>query len=138
MAAKGNSRATRVVHDSFGELRVPAQALYGATTQRAVENFPISGLPMPGAFLRALGLVKAAAAEANAELGLLQGDRVLSIDRPTDTQVTFWRDHVLLELRSDWTVNGATHRRGSLLMARASDYLAGRRYPLDLLVHYDG
>jgi fumarate hydratase class II len=62
---------TRVVHDSFGELRVPAAALYGATTQRAVENFPISGLPMPRAFLRALGLVKAAAAEANGALGLL-------------------------------------------------------------------
>jgi fumarate hydratase class II len=68
MAGKGKSR---VVHDSFGELRVPADALYGATTQRAVENFPISGMPMPGAFLRALGLVKAAAAEANGELGLL-------------------------------------------------------------------
>ena len=71
MATKRNTRGTRAVHDSFGELRVPADALYGATTQRAVENFPISGLPMPGAFLRALGLVKAAAAEANGELGLL-------------------------------------------------------------------
>lgn len=72
MAAKRTSRPdTRVVHDSFGELRVPAEALYGATTQRAVENFPVSGMPMPPAFLRALGLVKAAAAEANGELGLL-------------------------------------------------------------------
>jgi fumarate hydratase class II len=68
MASKGK---TRIVHDSFGELRIPADALYGATTQRAVENFPISGMPMPGAFLRALGVVKAAAAEANGELGLL-------------------------------------------------------------------
>jgi len=67
----GSRRSTRVVHDSFGELRVPAGALYGATTQRAVENFPVSGLPMPRAFLRALGLVKAAAAEANGALGLL-------------------------------------------------------------------
>ncbi len=62
---------TRVVHDSFGELRVPASALYGAQTQRAVQNFPVSGLRMPRHFLRALGLVKAAAAEANVELGLL-------------------------------------------------------------------
>ena len=62
---------TRVEHDSFGELRVPASALYGASTQRAVENFPVSGLRMPRAFLRALGLVKAAAAEASAGLGLL-------------------------------------------------------------------
>jgi fumarate hydratase class II len=48
-------------------------ALYGATTQRAVENFPVSGLPMPRAFLRALGLVKAAAAEANGALGPAAG-----------------------------------------------------------------
>jgi fumarate hydratase class II len=65
---------TRVVHDSFGELRIPADALYGATTQRAVENFPISGLRMPRSLLRALGLVKAAAAQANGELGLLPAD----------------------------------------------------------------
>ena len=55
----------------MGELQVPADALWGAQTQRAVENFPISGLPMPRGFLRALGLVKAAAAEVNAGLGLL-------------------------------------------------------------------
>ncbi|MFI4930111.1 MAG: S9 family peptidase, partial [Burkholderiales bacterium] len=63
----------------------------------------------------------------NADLALLQGDRVVPIERPSDTQLTFWRDHVLLELRSDWTVSGATHRRGSLLLAPASGYLAGRR-----------
>jgi fumarate hydratase class II len=62
----------RKVHDSMGELEVPADALYGAQTRRAVDNFPLSGLRMPRAFLRALGLVKAAAATANGELGLLQ------------------------------------------------------------------
>lgn len=62
---------TRIEHDSMGELRVPAQALWGAQTQRAVQNFPISGRPMPRGFIRALGLIKAAAAEVNAGLGLL-------------------------------------------------------------------
>ncbi|TNJ34466.1 class II fumarate hydratase [Arenimonas terrae] len=62
---------TRLEHDSLGELQVPAEALYGAQTQRAVQNFPISGLPMPRDFIRALGLVKAAAAEVNAGLGHL-------------------------------------------------------------------
>jgi fumarate hydratase class II len=62
----------RIEHDSFGELRVPAAALWGAQTQRAVENFPISGLRLPRMFVRALGLIKAAAAETNAELGLLR------------------------------------------------------------------
>ncbi len=62
----------RIEHDSMGELKVPADALYGAQTQRAVQNFPISGLRLPRAFIRALGLIKAAAAQTNAELGHLQ------------------------------------------------------------------
>jgi len=61
----------RIEHDSMGELQVPEAALWGAQTQRAVQNFPISGRPMPRGFIRALGLVKAAAAEVNTELGLL-------------------------------------------------------------------
>ncbi|MDN5848871.1 MAG: class II fumarate hydratase [Nitrococcus sp.] len=65
------SEQYRIEKDSMGELRVPAEALYGAQTQRAVENFPISGLRMPRAFMRALGLIKAAAARANSDLGEL-------------------------------------------------------------------
>lgn len=61
----------RIEKDSMGELKVPADALYGAQTQRAVENFPISGLVMPRQFIRALGLIKSACASANTELGLL-------------------------------------------------------------------
>jgi fumarate hydratase class II len=60
---------TRVEHDSLGSLDVPAEALWGAQTQRAIENFPPSGLRMPRAFIRALALIKHAAAGANAELG---------------------------------------------------------------------
>ncbi|MEZ0198796.1 lyase family protein, partial [Pseudomonas qingdaonensis] len=59
---------TRIERDSMGELQVPAQALYGAQTQRAVDNFPISGQRMPAQFIRALLLAKAAAAKANVEL----------------------------------------------------------------------
>jgi fumarate hydratase class II len=58
----------------MGEMDVPADALYGASTQRAVLNFPISGRPFPRGFLRAMGLVKLAAAETNGELGLLDRD----------------------------------------------------------------
>ncbi len=61
----------RIEKDSMGELQVPADALYGAQTQRAVQNFPISGLRMPGAFIHALGLIKATAAQANQQLGHL-------------------------------------------------------------------
>jgi fumarate hydratase class II len=66
--------ATRIERDSMGEMEVPADALYGASTQRAVLNFPISGQPMPRRFLRALALIKLAAAETNAQLGLLDPD----------------------------------------------------------------
>ena len=61
----------RTERDSLGELKVPAEALWGAQTQRAIDNFPISDTPMPRPFLRALGLVKAACAEANGALGTL-------------------------------------------------------------------
>jgi len=65
----------------MGELKVPADALWGAQTQRAVDNFPISGLPLPRAFIRALALIKQAAAAANARLGLLEPAIAAAIDR---------------------------------------------------------
>jgi len=69
----------RTERDSMGELRVPHDAAWGAQTQRAIENFPISGLTMPKAFVSALGLIKWAAAEANCDLGLLDKDIAESI-----------------------------------------------------------
>ncbi|MBV8847525.1 MAG: class II fumarate hydratase [Bryobacterales bacterium] len=63
--------AFRTEYDTMGEMQVPASALYGAQTQRAVENFPISGLRFNRGFIRALGLIKAAAAKTNAALGQL-------------------------------------------------------------------
>ena len=72
-------RAHRVERDSLGEVRVPADALWGAQTQRAVENFPVSALRMPRAFLRALGLLKAACASANEAAGELDAARAAAI-----------------------------------------------------------
>ncbi|HRN62724.1 MAG TPA: class II fumarate hydratase [Luteimonas sp.] len=69
--ADGATARFRIEHDSMGELQVPADALWGAQTQRAVRNFPVSGQPMPRGFIRALGLVKAAAATVNGDLELL-------------------------------------------------------------------
>ena len=71
--------STRIERDSMGEMRVPSDALWGASTQRAVENFPISGWRFPRAFIRALGLVKHAAARANEDLGLLDPTRGAAI-----------------------------------------------------------
>jgi len=69
----------RVDSDSMGEVRVPVDALWGAQTQRAVENFPVSGLRMPRGFIRALALVKWAAAGANGELALLETRKARAI-----------------------------------------------------------
>jgi fumarate hydratase, class II len=70
----------RIEHDSMGEVRVPADALWGAQTARAVENFPISGLTMPPPIVHALARIKAAAARVNAELGALDADRAAAIE----------------------------------------------------------
>jgi fumarate hydratase class II len=72
---------TRVERDSMGELDVPADALWGAQTQRAIQNFPPTGLRMPRPFIRALALIKHAAAGANAELGDLPQPVAIAIQQ---------------------------------------------------------
>ncbi|MDQ4118806.1 MAG: class II fumarate hydratase [Actinomycetota bacterium] len=74
----------RVERDTMGEVRVPADALWRAQTQRAVENFPISGRGLERQQIRALGLVKAAAARTNADLGVLDADRATAIADAAD------------------------------------------------------
>ncbi|MGB5690806.1 MAG: class II fumarate hydratase [Woeseiaceae bacterium] len=76
-----SDKAFRIEKDSMGELQVPEDALWGAQTQRAVNNFPISGLTMPRQFIAALGLVKWAAAGANSELGLIKSDIAVAIQK---------------------------------------------------------
>jgi fumarate hydratase class II len=74
----------RIEHDSMGEMRVPANALYGAQTQRAVENFPISGRRFPRPFIRALGLIKSAAARVNGGLGELPPHLAAAIEKAAE------------------------------------------------------
>jgi fumarate hydratase, class II len=69
----------RVEHDTMGEVRVPAKALWRAQTQRAVENFPISGRGLERTQIRALGLLKGACAQVNKDLGLLAADKADAI-----------------------------------------------------------
>ncbi|HET9017259.1 MAG TPA: class II fumarate hydratase [Thermomicrobiaceae bacterium] len=75
MSVSNQTRGYRTERDSMGEMQVPADALYGASTARAVENFPISDLRFPRAFIRALGLIKLAAARVNESLGLLSPEK---------------------------------------------------------------
>ena len=77
-------KSFRTEKDSMGELQVPADALYAAQTQRAVENFPISGLTMPRAFIRALGLVKSCCAVANHGLSLIDENIAAAIQQAAE------------------------------------------------------
>ena len=78
----------RIEHDTMGEVRVPVNALYRAQTQRAVENFPISGKTLEPAHIEALARVKKAAAQANAELGVLDGELATAIAEAADQVAT--------------------------------------------------
>lgn len=69
----------RIERDSLGEVKIPSEMLYGAQTQRAVENFRLSGMRFPRVFLRALGLIKEAAASVNVASGLLDEKRAAFI-----------------------------------------------------------
>ena len=81
MSGTTNEQQYRTERDSMGEMQVPAGALYGASTARAVENFPISSLRLPRSFIRALGLIKFAAARVNQDLGLLNAEKAELIQR---------------------------------------------------------
>jgi fumarate hydratase class II len=71
----------RIEKDSLGEIKVPKDALYAAQTQRAVDNFPISGIPIPRAMIKALGMIKQKAAEVNLDLGLLDEKKSKAIQK---------------------------------------------------------
>ena len=79
MSQHNQSTKTRIVEDSMGPLEVPENALYGAQTQRAINNFPISGIPMPKSFIQALGYVKFACSESNRELNLMGSEKADAI-----------------------------------------------------------
>ncbi|RME63580.1 MAG: class II fumarate hydratase [Caldilineae bacterium] len=79
-----SEQAYRIERDSLGEVQVPADALYAAQTQRAVENFPISDLRFPRPFIRALGLIKGTAAAVNEGLGLMESDMAAAIQEAAD------------------------------------------------------
>jgi fumarate hydratase class II len=79
-AGKAASSSTRVEKDTMGEMRVPADVLFGASTQRAVLNFPVSGRPVPASIIKAYAILKAACARTNRKLGRLSDDRCKAIE----------------------------------------------------------
>jgi fumarate hydratase, class II len=82
----------RTEKDSLGEMRVPADALFGAQTQRAAINFPVSGMRPYPAFVWAQAIVKRAAAEVNRDLGLLDAKLAGGVHRARNSNVFAWAD----------------------------------------------
>ena len=121
---------TRIERDSLGEMRVPADALWGASTQRAVENFPISGERFPRVFLRALGLVKGAAARANAELGVLAPDVARAIaDAAGEVAAGALDAHFPLDVFQTGSGTSTNRHANVVIAARARALLAERGTP---------
>jgi len=90
---------TRTERDSLGEVPVPSGALYGAQTQRAVDNFPISGKRFPRRFLQSLGIVKKSCALANEDLGLLDTARAEWIIAACEEVIDgTWDDHFPIDI----------------------------------------
>ena len=92
------STDSRVEHDSLGDVHVPADALYGAQTQRAIENFQISGLKPRPAFIWSMAMIKRAAAEVNQELGLLDSERARAIIQAAQEVIEGkWNDQFVVD-----------------------------------------
>ena len=116
----------RIERDSMGEMEVPADALYGASTMRAVLNFPISGLGFPRSFIRALGLVKQSAAKTNLSLGLLEqkiSDAIVAaaqevIDGRLD-------EHFVLDVFQTGSGTSTNTNANEVIANRASQLLGG-------------
>jgi fumarate hydratase, class II len=119
---------TRVERDTMGELRVPAAALWGAQTARAVENFPISGLTAHPAFVDATVRIKIAAARANARLGLLPRPTARAIETAArEVLAGRWREQFVVDAYQAGA--GTSHHMNvnEVLASRAAELLGGRR-----------
>ncbi len=115
----------RIEHDALGEVRVPARAYWGAETQRAVDNFPVSGRPMPASFIRALALLKRCAAETNVELGLLDAERGKALAQAAQEVVDGkWSDQFPIDVFQ--TGSGtSTNMNLNEVLARRANEIAG-------------
>ncbi len=114
--------------DSMGEVEVPAEAYYGASTQRAVLNFPISGQPFPRRFIRALGLIKKAAAQTNSELGLLSKRRASAIARAAQEVIDGKLDDQFpIDIYQTGSGTSTNTNANEVIANRATEILGGKR-----------
>ena len=125
MASKNS--AYRLERDSLGEVAVPQDALYGAQTQRAVENFPISGLRVPREFIRALGIIKEAAAQVNAALGKLDPTIAEAIQQAArEVAQGRWDDQFPVDVFQAGSGTSSNMNANEVIAHRAEQILAAR------------
>jgi fumarate hydratase class II len=116
----------RIERDSLGEMRVPADALWGASTQRAVENFPISDLRFPRRFIAALGMVKKAAAETNMELGLLEEEVGRAVVAAAEEVIDGVHDrHFVVDIFQTGSGTSTNMNANEVIANRAAQLLGG-------------
>ena len=116
----------RIERDSMGEMEVPADALYGASTMRAVLNFPISGLGFPRSFIRALGLVKQSAAKTNMSLGLLEEKTGHAVVAAAQEVIDGGLDeHFVLDIFQTGSGTSTNTNANEVIANRASQILGG-------------
>jgi fumarate hydratase, class II len=121
----GNTRTER---DSMGEMAVPEDALYGASTARAILNFPISGLRFSRPFLRALGMIKGASASVNGELGLLRGEKARLIEQAAaEVERGEWDDHFPIDIFQTGSGTSTNMNANEVIAARAAQIAGGGR-----------
>jgi fumarate hydratase class II len=127
-----SEQAYRIEHDSLGEIQVPVDALYGAQTQRAVDNFPISDLRFPRAMIRALGIIKGAAAAVNAELGLLEGKKAAAIQQAAAAVADGRHDHQFpLDIFQTGSGTSTNMNANEVIATLAAQQLGGKVHPND-------
>ena len=118
----------RVERDTMGEVQVPADAYYGAQTQRAVQNFPASGLRFPRVFIRALGLIKKYAAQVNADLGLLDPKHAKVIMVAADeVAVGTMDEQFVVDLFQTGSGTSTNMNANEVIATRANELLTGKR-----------
>jgi fumarate hydratase class II len=126
--ARNGGEATRIEKDTLGEMPVPASALYGAQTARAVQNFPISGLRAHPAFVDATARIKLAAARVNARLGLLPAKKARAIEAAArEVLAGRWRDQFVVDAYQAGAGTSHNMNVNEVLANRATELLGGRR-----------
>jgi fumarate hydratase class II len=122
----------RTEKDSLGEMQVPTSARYGPQTQRAVENFPISGEPMPPAFVHALGLIKHAAARVNADLGTVDGRIAKAIQQASEEVAGGkWDAEFPIDVFQTGSGTSSNMNANEVIAHRASEILGAKVHPND-------